>query len=219
MEHLPFHELRTPNRLVAMPAEQQPVAAIEWQKSLPMLASPTITLRELRLSDAPALLAMLSSEEVARFISPPPPTVDGFERFIMWAQAERQAGRYMCFGVVPRGMDAAIGVFQIRQLDPGFINAEWGFAFGSAFWGTGLFMTSSRMLLDFTFGVMGIHRMEARAAIPNGRGNRALQKLGASFEGVLRRSLLRGGEFHDQNLWSILAEEWFTRRAGRFVVN
>ena len=53
-----------------------------------------ITLRELRLSDAASLLALLTTEEVTRFISPPPTTIEGFERFIQWAQREREAGRY-----------------------------------------------------------------------------------------------------------------------------
>ena len=98
-----------------------------------------MTLRELRLSDAPSLLAMLSTEEVARFISPPPTTVEGFERFIAWAHRERAAGSYICFAVVPHGMDTAVGIFQVRQLEPGFGTAEWGFAIGSAFWGSGVF--------------------------------------------------------------------------------
>ena len=64
---------------------------------------------------------MLSTEEVARFISPPPTTVQGFERFIVWTHAERQAGRYVCFAVVPNGTDTAIGIFQVRQLEHGFV--------------------------------------------------------------------------------------------------
>jgi hypothetical protein len=34
--------------------------------------------------------------------------------------AERQAGRYVCFAVVPDGYDTAVGIFQVRQLDPMF---------------------------------------------------------------------------------------------------
>jgi ribosomal-protein-alanine N-acetyltransferase len=165
-------------------------------------------LRELRVSDAPALLALLTTEEVARFISPPPTTLPGFERFIVWAIAERQAGRYACFAVVPRGMDTAIGIFQVRQLDAEFATAEWGFAIGSAFWGTGLFKSSARLVLEFAFDTVGVHRLEARAAVRNGRGNGALRKIGAVCEGVLRRSFLRNGEYLDQQLWSILAVDW-----------
>ena len=183
-------------------------SSTNWQQELPVLAGSMVTLRELRLSDAPSLLTMLGSEEVARFISPPPTTVDGFERFIAWTNRERAAGNYVCFGVVPHGMDTAIGIFQIRQLEPGFGTAEWGFAMGSAFWGTGAFMDAAKMVIDFAFDVVETHRLEARAAVANGRGNGALRKVGAMQEGILRKSFLRNGEYLDQTLWTILDEDW-----------
>jgi RimJ/RimL family protein N-acetyltransferase len=184
----------------------------DWRQALPVLTGSKVTLRELRLSDAPALLAMLSTEEVARFISPPPTTVEGFERFIAWTQRERAAGNYACFAVVPNGTDTAIGIFQVRQLEPGFGTAEWGFALGSAFWGTGVFLDGARLVVDFAFDVIRTHRLEARAAILNGRGNGALRKIGAMQEGILRKSFLRNGEYLDQALWTILDEDWRAQR-------
>ena len=176
----------------------------DWRKALPVLTGRSITLRELRLSDAPSLLAMLSTEEVARFISPPPTTVEGFERFIAWTHREREAGHYICFGVVPEGMDTVIGLFQVHETEPGFSTAEWGFAIGSAYWGSGIFVEGAQLVLDFAFDVIGVHRLEARAAVPNGRGNGALRKMGALQEGILRRSFLRNGEYLDQVLWTII---------------
>ena len=149
---------------------------------------------------------------MAGFISPPPPTVDGFERFIAWAHRERAAGNYICFAVVPHGMDAAIGIFQVRQLAPGFDIAEWGFVLASAFWGTGVFMDGARMVIDFAFQTIGIRRLEARGAILNGRGNGALRKLGATQEAILRKSFLRRGEYIDQALWAIVDEDWQAQR-------
>jgi len=184
----------------------------DWKQALPVLTGSMVTLRELRISDATSLLAMLSSEEVARFIAPPPTTVEGFERFIAWTHRERAAGNYVCFAVVPHGMDTAIGIFQVRQLEPGFGTAEWGFAMGSAFWGTGMFMDGARMVIDFAFETIQTHRLEARAAILNGRGNGALRKIGAMQEGILRKSFLRNGEYLDQALWTILDEDWKQQR-------
>jgi RimJ/RimL family protein N-acetyltransferase len=192
----------------------------DWRQALPVLSAETFTLRELRPSDAPSLLAMLSTEEVARFISPPPTTVEGFERFIAWTHRERAAGTYICFGIVPNGMQHAVGLFQVRQLEPGFGTAEWGFALGSEFWGTGLFVEGARLVVNFAFDTVGVHRLEARAAVKNGRGNGALRKLGAVQEGVLRKSFLRNGEYHDQVLWTILDGEWSEPQARpRPVVN
>ena len=188
------------------------VTTTDWRQSLPVLAGAKVTLRELRLSDAPSLLAMLATEEVARFISPPPTTIEGFERFIAWTHRERAAGNYACFAVVPHGMDTAVGIFQVRQLEPGFVTAEWGFAIGSPFWGTGVFSDGARLVVDFVFDVLRTHRLEARAAVANGRGNGALRKIGALQEGILRKSFLRNGDYLDQILWTILDEDWMRSR-------
>ena len=184
------------------------VVTSDWRSALPVLTGSNFTLRELRLEDAASLLSMLTTEEVSRFISPPPTTVEGFEKFIQWAQHERAAGNYACYAVVPNGLDTAIGIFQVRTLEPGFGMAEWGFALGSQFWGTNIFAEGARLVLGFTFDTIGVRRLEARAAIANARGNGALRKIGAVQEGVLRRSFLRHGVHHDQMLWSILAEDW-----------
>jgi RimJ/RimL family protein N-acetyltransferase len=188
------------------------VTTSDWKAGLPILAGSSFTLRELRLDDAAALLAMLTTEEVSRFISPPPTTVEGFECFIMWAQRERQAGNYACFAVVPNGLTAAVGIFQVRSLESGFTTAEWGFAIGSQFWGTGVFAEGARMVVDFAVDVIGANRLEARAAVANGRGNGALRKIGAVQEGILRRSFVRNRVHHDQVLWGIVADDWRLQR-------
>jgi RimJ/RimL family protein N-acetyltransferase len=204
----------TEQRTTTMTATSTPatVATTNWKTALPVMAGTTFTLRELRAEDAPSLLAMLTTEEVSRFISPPPTTVEGFERFIAWTHRERMAGNYACFAIVPQGMTTAIGIFQVRSLDPGFGTAEWGFAMGSQFWGSGIFAEGARMMLDFAFDVIGAQRLEARAAVANGRGNGALRKIGAVQEGLLRRSFLRNGQHHDQVLWGILADDWRLQR-------
>ena len=199
-------------RATAMTRTQTAVTTTNWKEGLPVLAGSNFSLRELRLEDAASLLAMLTTEEVARFISPPPTTVEGFERFIMWTQRERQAGNYACFAIVPEGMTTAIGIFQVRSLETGFQTAEWGFAMGSSFWGTGIFSEGARMIIDFAVDTIGVQRLEARAAVSNGRGNGALRKIGAVQECVLRRSFVRNGVTHDQVLWGILADDWRLQR-------
>lgn len=189
-------------------ASPEPAVNTNWRSSLPVLEAAGVTLRELRLSDAASLLAFLTTEEVSRFISPPPTTVAGFERFIEWTQRERAAGRFVCFGIVPKGFNQAVGLFQVRQLNGSFEIAEWGFAMGASFWGTGLFVESARAIVAFMFDTIGSQRLEARSSIQNGRGNGALQKLGATREGVLRRAFLREGVYHDQILWALVASDW-----------
>ena len=214
MEKMPFHPT-----LDIGPGLEPGIAAhivsSDWRAGLPVIEHAAVTLRELRVEDAPSLISMLTTDEVARFMSPPPTDVQGFERFIAWTHGERAAGRHVCFGVVPEGYDEAVGLFQVRQLEPDFSTAEWGVTLGSPFWGSGLFAASAPLVADFAFDTLGVHRLEARAPVTNGRANGSLQKLGAVQEGVLRHSFVRDGQYVDQILWSILREDWRKQRPGR----
>jgi ribosomal-protein-alanine N-acetyltransferase len=212
MEKMPYRQeldVHFPKRTV------DPVVttiSTDWRDGLPALTGSMVTLRELRASDAPSLCTLLTTEEVSRFISPPPTTVEGFERFIAWTARQRQAGAYACFAVTVDSTDTAIGIFQLRELEPGFGTAEWGFAIGSAYWGTGVFQDGAELMINFAFETVGVHRLEARAAVKNGRGNGALRKVGAVQEGLLRKSFQKDGEYLDQALWTILNEDWKPRQ-------
>jgi RimJ/RimL family protein N-acetyltransferase len=205
-----LNQWRMQNEHIVKPFAEIPRRAttFDWHFELPTLRGANVTLRDLRESDAPALLAMLCSEEVAEFISPLPHTIEGFVEFIREVHHQRLAGMSFCYGIVPDGYDDAMGLFQVRELEPGFGTAEWGFALGSPFWGRGIFQEGARAIVDFTFNVVGVHRLEARSIAANVRGNAALRKMGALQEAVLRRAFVRNGRYYDQILWSILKEEW-----------
>jgi RimJ/RimL family protein N-acetyltransferase len=215
MEKMPFAEALH----AVLPALEHPAAhdavTTGWQHQLPVLATGAATLRPLCANDAESLFELLTTEEVARFISPPPTSVEGFRRFIQWAAREQAAGRYVCFAVTPAGSDVAVGIFQVRQLDPVFDTAEWGFVVGAAYWGSGIFAAAAPAVVDFAFDAIGVRRLEARAAVANGRGNGALAKLGAVREALLRQSFHRHGQYYDQQLWTILADEWRSSRRVR----
>jgi RimJ/RimL family protein N-acetyltransferase len=210
MERMPYQAEfdKTPASVSVEAVPTTQVTSTDWQAGLPLLVGRQVVLRELRQSDAASLFSLLTTEEVSRFISPPPNSVEGFERFIAWTLRQRSAGTYACFAVTLPGFDTAIGIFQVRQLDFTFRNAEWGFVLGSQFWGTGVFQESAELVLNFTFETIGVQRLEARAAVLNGRGNGALRKLGAVQEAILRRSFRHNGQYLDQVLYTILDEDW-----------
>ena len=190
-----------------------PAAAdVDWRQVAPILRGGLVTLREPCLSDARALWASVSREEVSRFMSTPPGTVEGFERFISWTHAERAAGNFVCFAVLPHGLEEPVGLFQLRRLDARFEAAEWGFAIASAFWGRGMYADAAVMVLEFAFDVVGVRRLDARAAVANERAAGALRKVGATRGCVLHGSLLKDGRHLDQELWTLRDRDW--RRTG-----
>jgi len=193
--------------MVKMPSRPGGESVGGWRRALPVLTGAQVILREIRHEDARSLFTLLAAEEVARFITAPPTSVEGFERFIAWSGRQREAGAQACYAVTLAGFDTAIGIIQVRQLGATFETAEWGFAIGSAFWGTGVFVESAELVLEFAFDTLGVRRLEARAAVANGRGNGALIKIGAVQEALLRKSFVRDGLALDQVLYAILAEE------------
>ena len=106
--------------------------------------------------------------------------------------------------------------FRSVSSTPDFHTAEWGFALGSPFWGSGLFVAAAHLAIAYAFEVVGVHRLEARAATVNGRGNGALAKLGAVREACCAAASCATGGTYDQALWSIVREDrqQHTRRCG-----
>lgn len=171
-------------------------------------------LRPLRKGDAPSLLAAFESPRVSRFITPAPSSLEQYEQFIVWARRVGRARRHFVYGVVPPGLTKPVGLMHLWKLETDFSVAECGFVLAESCWGTGLFVDGAEALLHFAFDVLHVHRVEARSAVDNGRGNGAMRKLGLECEGRLRSCFRLQGEFVDHHMWAALADEWRARRAG-----
>jgi RimJ/RimL family protein N-acetyltransferase len=187
------------------PAE---LTASDWKTELPTLTARVVTLREPVNQDLGAIVDLLSTSDASRFGLECPVTDDAVQELIDRAQQFRSTGQAFTYVVTLHAARSLVGLTQVRRLDPAFEAAEWEMTLAPSCRGTGVFLEAARLLGSFTFGSVGAHRLEARVLLQNGRGNGALRKLGAVQEGVLRRSVRRGGEYLDQVLWSVLREDW-----------
>src|SRR6185436_17839124 len=159
-----------------------------WTDRVPALHGGLTTLREVAASDVHPLFTLFSDPAVTAFMAPPPPTLAKFAGFVEWSQQERGQGRGVCFGIVPDGMTAAVGILQVRGLDSTSSDAEWGFVLSAHFWSSGVFADAANVLIEFAFSTMHVKRLEARIALRNQRAHAAVQKLGARFESTLAAS-------------------------------
>ena len=187
----------------------------QWRRLPPVLRGPGIVLRELKLSDAPSLAAMLGPDDVMSLVSSPPATIADWVELVDRAQDDRARGGSLSLGLVPEGYASPVGIFHVQQAEPEFGTAEWSFALDRAFWGAGVFFAAAPALIDFVFDVLVARRLEARVSVRNGRGNGALRKMGAVQEALMRDAVDRAtGPPVDQVLWAIDVEEWRARRPG-----
>jgi RimJ/RimL family protein N-acetyltransferase len=181
-----------------------------WTDRLPPLHGRLTTLREVAAADVPTLFTLFSDPAVTTYMAPPPPTLAKFAGFVEWAHQQRAQGHGVCFGIVPEGMTAAVGILQVR-LDPAVSGAEWGFVLSAHFWSTGAFADAADALVEFAFTTMHIERLEARIALRNRRAQAAVQKLGARFESTLPSSSPQGIPRDPESVWALREHDWRNR--------
>jgi RimJ/RimL family protein N-acetyltransferase len=167
-----------------------------------------VALREPVLSDLGPLVDLLSTGDATSFGIDEPNTEVAAQQLIDRVARDRSAGVAFTYAITIAPTRALVGLAQVRQLDAAFESAECECTIVPSSRGTGIFLEAARLVGSFAFATVGAHRLEARVLLQNGRGNGALRKLGAVQEGVLRRSVRRGGEYADQVLWSMLKEDW-----------
>jgi N-acetyltransferase len=76
-------------------------------------------------------------------------------------------------------------------------------------WQTGANVEAKLLMLEHAFETWGCRRVELKTDALNERSRRAIEALGASFEGVHRQHMLvRDGENRDTAWYSVLDVEW-----------
>lgn len=178
-----------------------------WTGRVPQIQGDLTTLREVAAADVYPLFALFSDPVVTAYMAPPPPTLAKFAGFIEWSFQQREQGQGVCFGIVPNGMDVAVGILQIR-LDRSASGAEWGFVLSNHFWSTGVFADAARMLVEFAFTTMRVQRLEARIAQRNQRAEAAVQKLGARLVSTIESSSPQGVPRDPQSVWTLREDDW-----------
>lgn len=182
-----------------------------WTEQLPGLQGHLTTLREVATSDVYTLFTLFADPAITAFMAPPPPTLAKFAGFVEWSHQQREQGRGLCFGIVPEGMTAAVGILQVRSLDSGLPRAEWGFVLSAHFWATGLFFDAANAAADFAFTTLHVDCLEARIASRNRRAHAAVQKLGARAEAIIESMSQTGVPRDPEMVWALREAEWRSR--------
>lgn len=102
-----------------------------------------------------------------------------------------------------------LGLFSISQIFRGpFLSAYVGYWVGERHAGRGYMTEAFRLLLDFAFDELDLHRLEANIRPDNAPSIALVQRMGFRKEGYSPRYLRIDGEWRDHERWAILADEW-----------
>jgi|tagenome__1003787_1003787.scaffolds.fasta_scaffold20952701_3 ribosomal-protein-alanine N-acetyltransferase len=159
---------------------------------VPLLQTHRLTLRPLNISDAPALFEARNDPEVMRYWDwPPQATVDDVSRIIADHGKAIARGNVLWWAIALSPDGLAIGECDISEIDLHNRRAEIGFLFRQASWGKGYAKEAMKCIIAHAFGPLDLERLSARIHAGNARARRLLEKLGFSYEGMLRGYVLR----------------------------
>jgi N-acetyltransferase len=183
----------------------------EWSDLAPTLVGRLVRVEPLCWEHEAALAAQASDPEVWRWM----PLAAGStpEHFHAWmAQMIEltRAGAQSSFATLDLASGRAIGHTSYLALRPEHRGLEIGWTWlGRAWWRSGANVETKLLLIDHAFEALGCIRVEFKTDALNERSRRALEAIGASFEGILRSHMVvRGGVIRDSAYYSVIAAEW-----------
>lgn len=103
-----------------------------------------------------------------------------------------------------------VGEVVINQIDRVNNNANIRIAiFSPQDYGSGFGTEAMRLMVDYGFRTLKLHRIELDVFMFNPRAVHVYEKIGFKREGVLRDVMFYDDEYHDAIIMSILEHEWF----------
>ncbi|KRC81885.1 GNAT family N-acetyltransferase [Sphingomonas sp. Root241] len=176
-----------------------------WRET-PTLAGRHVTLRPMVREDCEELL--LAFEGLHSLFHTTVPTAETFDAWYDRVMFDTAAGRNLPFTVLDA--DGRIsGVTRLMRMSEAHRRVEiGGTLYAPRVQRTGLNTEAKYMLLGHAFEMLSVNCVQIRTDFLNHASRRAIERLGARLDGILRGHLILNGHLRDSAVYSILAHEW-----------
>jgi len=175
----------------------------------PTLETTRLVLRPFTLADVPAVQRLAGDFAVAdtTLHIPHPYPPEAAENWIRTHPERFAQGIGFSFAITLRETGEVCGAIGLHP-EQQHQRAEIGYWLGVPYWNRGLMTEAAAAVVEYGFSVLGLNRIYASHFTRNPASGRVMQKIGMTFEGVLREFLRKGEQFEDAAMYSILAREW-----------
>ena len=183
----------------------------------PFLAGDRIYLRPLEMEDVERCQRWFKDPQVRQFLATVYPLSRQAERSFL----ERIVGSPIAPGsdiilaIALQADDQHIGNVGLHHINTVDRNAELGIAIGEKnMWQKGFGTEACRLLVEYGFTALNLHRIYLRVNSDNPRAQAAYRKIGFQQEGVWREAIFRQGRYQDLVLMGLLRKEYPGRNKG-----
>ncbi|GLR18577.1 GNAT family N-acetyltransferase [Portibacter lacus] len=137
-------------------------------------------------------------------------TKESLSAYIQSAINQRNSGNRYPFVIFDKQRNAFVGSSSFGNISSENKRIEIGWTWlDPIVHGTGLNKYVKHLMLTYAFDTLDFQRVELKADARNIQSRRAMEKIGATYEGTLRsHTLMQDGHRRDTVYYSILKNEW-----------
>lgn len=176
----------------------------------PTLTGQRVLLRPVEVADAAGLFSVDAESERLTGSQPkatdPNWTLDNLRK---WYATRAEHEDRVDLSIIERATGEWAGEVVLNELN--VHNQSCGFRImlqGPRFYGRGLGTEATRLVVDYAFGVVGVHRIQLDVYAFNPRARHVYEQVGFAHEGTMREALLWDGEWVDCHVMGMLSRDW-----------
>ena len=140
-------------------------------------------------------------------------TLDRAARHVAESIQAWHAGSWYDFAITRAGSPAFLGRVGLDRIYEGTANV--GYWVRTSQTRLGIATAAVRLVAQFAFEDLALHRLELLVAVDNPASRRVAQKVGATFEGVFPAGPHRGGELqHQSYCYTLTHRDVYDRKVG-----
>lgn len=177
--------------------------------NIPDMKTERLILRKILVRDTDDMFEYARRADVTRYLAwSPHPSRNYTKEYLEYIATRYAAGEFYDWAVTEAKTGKMIGTCGFTKFDYSSNSAEVGYVLNPVFWGRGYAHESLEAVLEFGFTNLKLNRIEARHMEGNYASRRVMDKVGMTYEGMLRQSLYVHGEYRNICVCSILNSEF-----------
>ena len=179
------------------------------------LKTERLFLRLLQKEDVPEIFRIArKNPEITKFMSwDPPKKIEETQAFFDEGKKEFKKGKLVRWGIfLEKEFCGIVGLEGVTRQQRAwkFDKAELGYWLALKFQGQGFMTEATRVVLQFGFEKLALHKIMAGAVSENITSQRVIEKLGFRFIGVRKEHFFRHGKWWDHKVYELLAKDFIT---------
>lgn len=170
----------------------------------PTLKSDNLLLRQIIADDIEKVFEGLSHPDVIKYYGVSFHTLAETKTQMDWYAQMMAEDTGRCWAICAADNSVFYGVITLPFWDKVHRRAELGYWLLPNFWKQGIATKAAKLVIDYAFNQLHIHRIKAEVEDDNAGSIATLQKLGFQYEGTQRECEIKNGKFINLQIFALL---------------